>query len=596
LLADSRVEELADGIVSYSGIDDYCGDIFIRKSALEQIDGSRLFSPCCGLDLQTPLALFTPFVREFVFVDIVFGREQNPRSGEQESPDGLDLSAPVADCFPRLKNAFTPFASELVGPARAKLHYIVERYVHRYGLLEPVEHPELEPATMTETYRHRFSRRHIRIVRRRGFGFTTFRKYIDSIGVFFYRGDSLGDGGSGDLWLARVHLLELLDKLRNGGLIVTDGSNHGHGDRYYHDSRDNREYRSLWTYHGKRGLRPDPLPEPFNDRLGNRFECVGYAGQRGFGPVLIWQVWKPDAKMPEIKSPATASATPRILPGSCTRMERLMPEEGSDYTAPSLDEEKVLREFLEMPLENTNAVFKKFLDLKMPGTIYKQGEENFQEFLYIPGTRSDRVLLVAHADTYWDSRWHGNNGAGHQPLKELRIDLEQAGHTVYRNEQGKQSGCGLGADDRAGCAMLYLLRETGHSILVTNGEEPGKVGSKWLRENHPIVIGKINNDHQFVVQLDRHGSENFVHYGKATDAFEKHVKEEMKYDPERGSSSDIAILCDTVCGVNLSIGYYNEHSSAEYLKQDDWKKTLDRCRTWLKKKETPLPRFERPSD
>ena len=93
-----------------------------------------------------------------------------------------------------------------------------------------------------------------------------------------------------------VHLLEVLDKLQNGGLIVTDGSNHGHGERFYHDSRDNREYRSIWAYHGNIGLRPDPLPESFNDKLGNRFECVGYAGQRGFGPVLIWQVWKPEVQ------------------------------------------------------------------------------------------------------------------------------------------------------------------------------------------------------------------------------------------------------------------------------------------------------------
>ena len=299
LLDNSRVEESSDGIISYSGIDDYCGDIFIRKSALEQIDGSRLFYPCCNLDLQTPLALFTPFVREFVFVDIAFGREEYLGPGEQEEPDGLDLSAQMVDCFPRMKGALTHLGSELNGPLRAFLRRMTEQQVVFRNWTETKEYQDLDPATMTETYRHRFSRRHIRIVRRRGFGFTTLRRYIDSIGVFFYRGDSLGDGGSGDLWLARVHLLEVLGKLQDGGLIVTDGANHGHGDRYHHDSRDNREYRSLWTYHGRYGLIPDPLPDPFVDRLGNRFECVGYAGQRAFGPVLIWQVWKPDVQPAE---------------------------------------------------------------------------------------------------------------------------------------------------------------------------------------------------------------------------------------------------------------------------------------------------------
>lgn len=299
LLDNSRVEETPDGIITYSGIDDYSGDIFIRRSALEQIDGSRLFYPCSNLDLDTPLALFTPFVSEFVFVDIIFGREEYLRPREPEDPDRLDLAAPMVDIFPRMKAAFTPLASELAGPARATLQKVVERYVRRYRSLESVEYPELEPATMTETYRHRHSRRHIRIVRRRGFGFTTFRKYIDSIGVFFYRGDSLGEGGSGNLWLARDHLLEILSKLRNGGLIVTDGTNHGRGEEYHHGSWDNRDYRSLWALTNSNAVEsPDPLPEPFVDRLGNRFECVGYAG-RGYGPTLIWQVWKPEIQPAE---------------------------------------------------------------------------------------------------------------------------------------------------------------------------------------------------------------------------------------------------------------------------------------------------------
>lgn len=273
-----------------------------------------------------------------------------------------------------------------------------------------------------------------------------------------------------------------------------------------------------------------------------------------------------------------------------------MPEEPSSNTMSIPAEEKLLREFLEMPLESTDAVFNKFLDLKIAGTIHEKGNGDFQEFLYIPGTRPDRVLLVAHADTYWNSRGSGNCGVGHQPLNKLSIDLDQAGHTVYRNEQGRQSGCGLGADDRAGCAMLYLLVNTGHSILVTDGEEQGTLGSKWLIKAHPGIFSEINQGHQFVVQLDRHGCENFVHYGKATEAFENYVKKEMDYDPKPGRSSDIKILCDTVCGVNLCIGYYNEHSSAEYLDQEEWAKTLHRCHAWLKEKEIPLPRFERPSD
>ena len=44
-----------------------------------------------------------------------------------------------------------------------------------------------------------------------------------------------------------------------------------------------------------------------------------------------------------------------------------MPEETSPSMTPISDDETLLREFLEMPLESTDVVFKKFLDLKMPG-------------------------------------------------------------------------------------------------------------------------------------------------------------------------------------------------------------------------------------
>ena len=161
-----------------------------------------------------------------------------------------------------------------------------------------------------------------------------------------------------------------------------------------------------------------------------------------------------------------------------------MPEEGSDYTVAGMDE-KVLREFLEMPLESTDAVFQKFLDLKIEGRIHEKGKGDFQEFLYIPGSRSDRVLLVAHADTYWDARWPQNIGMI-LPAKEViwRDHLDESIDFVNKNG-------GLGADDRAGCAMLYLLRKTGHSILVTNGEEHGTVGSKWLKEKHPKVFSEL---------------------------------------------------------------------------------------------------------
>lgn len=55
---------------------------------------------------------------------------------------------------------------------------------------------------------------------------------MERIDVMFYRRDSMGEGGSGVLVLAKPFLLAVLEKMPpEGGLIITDGSNHG--NHYY---------------------------------------------------------------------------------------------------------------------------------------------------------------------------------------------------------------------------------------------------------------------------------------------------------------------------------------------------------------------------
>mgnify|MGYP000872511202 CR=1 FL=1 len=275
----------------------------------------------------------------------------------------------------------------------------------------------------------------------------------------------------------------------------------------------------------------------------------------------------------------------------------MMPEEAGDYTSScSDDEERVLREFLEMPLEGTDAVFRKFLDLDMPGTIHEKGKGDFQEFLYIPGSRKDRVVLVAHADTYWSwQREQGKWVKNRSNPTDKDIDYRNPSKIVNRNG-------GLGADDRAGCAILWILRQDkgfGHSILITNGEEHGQRASNWLRDSHPQLFQELNQKHQFILQLDRHGHGNFVHYQKATKTFEKYVEAQTGYKVEVGTASDISVLCEDICGTNLCIGYYDEHcpgsmrcttNARESLNIRVWGRTLDICRKWLNRSD--LQRYE----
>lgn len=226
----------------------------------------------------------------------------------------------------------------------------------------------------------------------------------------------------------------------------------------------------------------------------------------------------------------------------------------------------VLKEFLSLP-HRASTVLDKFAAL--PGAVRKSGGEG-EGFVYIPGTREKGVLLVAHADTVADAS------------QEVVLE-ENAG--VIRNTKGI-----LGADDRAGCAMLWLLRETGHGLLVTDGEEKGCIGARFLRDGCPDIFDEINGRYQFMVQVDRRNGRDYKCYDVGTDAFRAYVESKTGFaEPDRSSSTDIRVLCKKICGVNLSCGYRNEHHEDECIMTSEWLGTLNLLRKWLA--EDALPKF-----
>lgn len=108
---------------------------------------------------------------------------------------------------------------------------------------------------------------------------------IDSIAVFFFRGDCPheGEGSSGVLWLREPLFGKVLDKLLDGGLIVTDGSNGYH-------PKTNHDHAPLWRDWNAKPMANSSPPSNF-DYANRRFRCVGSVGHR-YGPTYIWQVAK----------------------------------------------------------------------------------------------------------------------------------------------------------------------------------------------------------------------------------------------------------------------------------------------------------------
>lgn len=218
--------------------------------------------------------------------------------------------------------------------------------------------------------------------------------------------------------------------------------------------------------------------------------------------------------------------------------------------------------------------------LSSGASIFAAFEERFDvkqehgDFLFIQGTREDAVLLVAHVDTVWQ---HCNTFFG--PPKFVVQD--NAAHSI-----GQYAG--LGADDRAGVAMIWQLADLGHSILLTDKEEIGMLGSKTAMK----LIADTLQNHQFMVSFDRMGYKDFKCYDVGTDRFRAYLTASLPgfKEPDRRSRSDIVTLARDICAVNLSTCYFEEHSKYEWLDLAGWKLNLNTYRKWLSQ---PMSKFMR---
>ena len=168
------------------------------------------------------------------------------------------------------------------------------------------------------------------------------------------------------------------------------------------------------------------------------------------------------------------------------------------------------------------------------------------------------VLLVAHMDTVFDVP------------RALNYDKKEG---VLFNAQG-----GLGADDRAGVyAILDLLKSFRPHILFLEDEEIGCVGAqkaiKTLKK--PPV--------KYIIEFDRMGRDDCVFYECGNQEFIKYV-ESFGFIKNSGSYTDISILGSAwdIASVNLSVGYYFEHTSVEYLVLNYLALTISRTQKMLK--------------
>ncbi len=176
--------------------------------------------------------------------------------------------------------------------------------------------------------------------------------------------------------------------------------------------------------------------------------------------------------------------------------------------------------------------------------LNKMGYATVTDHGYLYAKGSVPVMLVAHMDTV-----HA------QPVK-----------TICKSADGRivMSPEGIGGDDRAGVYMiLQILKKHRCHVLFTEDEETGAKGAREFAKS--TITPKIN----YMVQLDRRGNNDAVFYSCDNKDFTAFVTG-FDFKEETGSFSDISVVAPAlgVAAVNISAGYYHEHSKHEYV--DMW--------------------------
>lgn len=129
--------------------------------------------------------------------------------------------------------------------------------------------------------------------------------------------------------------------------------------------------------------------------------------------------------------------------------------------------------------------------------------------------------------------------------------------------------CGLNADDCNGILVALQLLETLPNLKVcfTTQEEIGGKGADVAADNIEFFL-----DVRYLIQADRRGKSDLITHtngiDSASEEFVKDIKSLMEkygYLEGIGTFTDIGILANKllISGVNVSCGYYNEHTFKE---------------------------------
>ncbi|MCC8115205.1 MAG: hypothetical protein LIP03_14690 [Bacteroidales bacterium] len=159
-----------------------------------------------------------------------------------------------------------------------------------------------------------------------------------------------------------------------------------------------------------------------------------------------------------------------------------------------------------------------------------------------------------------------------QPEYPLDYKVISTEDIIFGYSHSTRSMCGLGADDKVGIFICLQCLKRFPSIKAAffADEERGCHGSEKCEL-------KFFDDARFIIEPDRKGNSDLItqisYTQLASDDFIQAINaEQFGYAPERGLLTDVEALKERgyprSC-INLSCGYYNPHTSEEYVVKKD---------------------------
>lgn len=234
--------------------------------------------------------------------------------------------------------------------------------------------------------------------------------------------------------------------------------------------------------------------------------------------------------------------------------------------------EEAVREYVLSELEKINSLGN-YLDFRVDNAGNILGSTiSLRTRRRIPGRSSEdsgkKMLLAAHLD--------------------VKGDFSSSDQLIERNNIVSREKGILGADDRAGVSIiLNLLKEVGDysevpplKFIFTVGEEEGQYGAESIDPD-------FFEDVSFGISLDRRNCKDIVYKSNSKEysnlEFAERVarvssrifSEENAFVPCQGGISDLRVWSekDTRPCVNLSVGYFDEHTDKERLDLICWDRT-----------------------